>query len=711
MFNIFNNLRLPKIESKTWLRLREVHRWFDLVMWACGALEFKASFDLLRKRIVKFWKSAGVNQLFLYLKEVSRLTVRFLAGQAEPGSLQKGKPLVKRDHRGLPTIIPWKLREILLLFAGGQSNLRVMVVCILTTLSIFRVLPARVRVSLKTIVSPFTGISQTLEFDLIRRALRQLPIGIPRIPKPSLIVIENVSPNASKATWSATLDAVALMLHPQVLWHYAMFALYQVPRGGLWVLWVLVICWFALPIIFVIRLLGGSIKLDVGKLGVVHDQAGKARVVGITNYWIQVLLRPLHNSLYGILRMIPMDGTFDQEGALDRLIGVTPPGQMFHSFDLSAATDRLPVAVQVQVLNALFPGSNLGTMWGSLLGSLTWRYKSKVYKYAVGQPMGAYSSWAMLALSHHVIVQCAAIRVGKFGFTAYCVLGDDIVIADDAVAAEYLVLMNLLGVSINLSKSLQSSLFAEFAKKWKGPNGLILSPIGPGLVLRLVRNKFYLASLFVELFKIRIVHSLPDLLASLNTLPKEFLGQKWNVIWAAFGLNSLLYSGLSQGERSGFPDTLAWCFSAQGDESSIFRYSIYNALLEVIAQDIRESKVKLIGDLQYFLSNFWKTQTSSGWPSRMLEFCLKVLGPGPWAYFYSFIRVENDLGTHLGAVSKGGSWANIQDIARNSDLINVSNIDWRERDKIKASVEFASRLVKAYERSLDDLRIVDGHFY
>jgi len=47
----------------------------------------------------------------------------------------------------------------------------------------------------------------------------------------------------------------------------------------------------------------------------------------------------------------------------------------------------------------------------------------------------------MLALSHHIIVQVAAIRVGKHRFSAYALLGDDIVIADEAVAESYLALM------------------------------------------------------------------------------------------------------------------------------------------------------------------------------------------------------------------------------------------------------------------------------
>jgi hypothetical protein len=148
------------------------------------------------------------------------------------------------------------------------------------------------------------------------------------------------------------------------------------------------------------------------------------------------------------------------------------------------------------------------------------------YKYAVGQPMGAYSSWASLALTHHVLVQVAALRAGKLGFTAYAVLGDDIVIADDAVASEYLAIMAHLGVSINFSKSLESRNFLEFAKRWVGPNGVQFTPIGPGLILRLIRNKFYLAALFSEMFKLGLITTFQELLTRITFLPPQWMGQK-----------------------------------------------------------------------------------------------------------------------------------------------------------------------------------------
>jgi len=62
----------------------------------------------------------------------------------------------------------------------------------------------------------------------------------------------------------------------------------------------------------------------------------------------------------------------------------------FSCFDLSAATDRLPVRVQRDILNiAVYKG--FGDLWASLL-DIPWLYKGDYVRYAVGQPMGAYSS-------------------------------------------------------------------------------------------------------------------------------------------------------------------------------------------------------------------------------------------------------------------------------------------------------------------------------
>lgn len=108
-------------------------------------------------------------------------------------------------------------------------------------------------------------------------------------------------------------------------------------------------------------------------------------------------------------------------------------------------------------------------------------------RYSVGQPMGALSSWAMLALTHHFIVQWAywasrprlaggLLVIDKF-FKGYAVLGDDIVIADGRVAREYVKIMTKLGVKIGLAKSLVSRKGAlEFAKRFF-VSGIDCSPL------------------------------------------------------------------------------------------------------------------------------------------------------------------------------------------------------------------------------------------
>lgn len=111
----------------------------------------------------------------------------------------------------------------------------------------------------------------------------------------------------------------------------------------------------------------------------------------------------------------------------------------------------------------------------------------------------------MLALTHHVIVRYAANQAGIANFDSYCVLGDDVVIANDLVAEKYLQIMETLGVSISLGKSIVSDRFTEFAKKLRGPT-TEFTPLGAGLILRASRYKFYLQPLLIEMFRLKLFH-------------------------------------------------------------------------------------------------------------------------------------------------------------------------------------------------------------
>jgi len=56
-------------------------------------------------------------------------------------------------------------------------------------------------------------------------------------------------------------------------------------------------------------------------------------------------------ALFDILSNIPTDGTFDQLKPVQKLM--EKGHKEFYSFDLSAATDRLPIDLQVQILSYL----------------------------------------------------------------------------------------------------------------------------------------------------------------------------------------------------------------------------------------------------------------------------------------------------------------------------------------------------------------------
>jgi len=123
-----------------------------------------------------------------------RLVIRSLSGNPEPKFL-KGV-MVKRDHTGIPTIIPLSLRKALRSYRDNQR----LVVCILSVVSVFRVFPTKVKPCLDTILSPFDGITKTISLELIKLALAELTTGSFNIKSPTLIILESAGPNAVKST-------------------------------------------------------------------------------------------------------------------------------------------------------------------------------------------------------------------------------------------------------------------------------------------------------------------------------------------------------------------------------------------------------------------------------------------------------------------------------------------------------------------------------
>lgn len=226
---------------------------------------------------------------------------------------------------------------------------------------------------------------------------------------------------------------------------------------------------------------GFSNPWGLGKLAFIPEAAGKVRVVAMVDYVSQMLLKPLHNGIFEILRLIPQDGTFDQHQPVLRLakLGLKP----YYCYDLSAATDRFP-ATMLQVLLSFILNSEVAKSWRAFLNARDFKVPTRIsnkqrvprntpksVKYGAGQPMGAYGHWAVFSLGHHFLVQFAAYQAYNRleWFPLYALLGDDIVIADAKVAEIYLALLRAFGVDVGISKSIISrNGIIEFAKRtWR----------------------------------------------------------------------------------------------------------------------------------------------------------------------------------------------------------------------------------------------------
>jgi len=135
--------------------------------------------------------------------------------------------------------------------------------------------------------------------------------------------------------------------------------------------------------------------------------------------------------------------------------------------------------------------------WARLLVERSYAVpKGDPVRYLAGQPMGAYSSWASMALTHHFIIHWAAKSVGIKSFRNYAILGDDVVIADKAVAESYRGILFDLDMPISSAKShICEDVSFEFAKRWfiKGQEVTPFSIGGLGSVW----NRYYLLHNFL----------------------------------------------------------------------------------------------------------------------------------------------------------------------------------------------------------------------
>lgn len=243
-----------------------------------------------------------------------------------------------------------------------------------------------------------------------------------------------------------------------------------------------------------------SISNYTGKISFVKDPEAKLRLIAISDYYTQLFLKPINDTLFNLIKNLPCDRTFTQ----DPFHNWSENEQSFWSLDLSSATDRFPLELQKRLLCRIFNSNKVAQSWSNILSQKRFFIDDQhdFVSYKTGQPMGTYSSWISFTLTHHLIVYYCAYINDIHNFKDYIILGDDIVIKNNIIAKSYINVIKRLGVEISMHKTHISNDTYEFAKRWirlgKEISGIPLSGI-----ISNFENPFIVFTILYDFFKIK----------------------------------------------------------------------------------------------------------------------------------------------------------------------------------------------------------------
>lgn len=245
----------------------------------------------------------------------------------------------------------------------------------------------------------------------------------------------------------------------------------------------------------------------VGKIGQIQEKGLKLRSVANPFRILQHSLYPLGTYLFGMLKQMPTDCTFNQEKGFDFIKEKLNEGETMYAYDLSNATDRFPLSVQIDLIEQLLnkdnsrPGRNnnspalshqndAGVEREDLIKQLAllqdisrgrwispeleFYSGSPFLQWKTGQPLGLFPSFALFAVTHNALLQNIAVK--HDAGDCFRVLGDDVIISNELVARSYKKVLMKYGCKISEDKSIISDKFGEFAGKLTFPTGTLHVP-------------------------------------------------------------------------------------------------------------------------------------------------------------------------------------------------------------------------------------------
>jgi hypothetical protein len=156
-------------------------------------------------------------------------------------------------------------------------------------------------------------------------------------------------------------------------------------------------------------------------------------------------LSKLGNFLFGVIRSLPWDCTFDQEKGLVFTLEALKRGKKVYCFDLSDATNYFPLELQEYVVSFCgHPDIDTSMRLFRHLARARWStpnsydimdFEAEFLQCSKGQPLGLYPSFPLFALTHGLLLRALEYEFGLKD--TFRVLGDDVVITSGSVASRY----------------------------------------------------------------------------------------------------------------------------------------------------------------------------------------------------------------------------------------------------------------------------------
>lgn len=326
----------------------------------------------------------------------------------------------------------------------------------------------------------------------------------------------------------------------------------------------------------------------VGKIGIIQERGGKARIVANPLRVHQVALSRLNNWLEKVSEKLPWDCTDDQGKGVRWMQKKLAEGHTLVTADLTSFTDQFPLEIVTSYLKLIGPKDPEFLAAVDLQHHISregsWYFQSKLVPsksfvtWTKGIPLGALSCFRSAGQTHGMILRTLELRRGLED--CFVVLGDDVVLTK-VLAKYYEDITSQMGCPCN-QKGLTSDTIGEFASKLACKERIIRSPKLPkGEGLFRADKPLDLLQKYGPKAIALVPSRFREMVSFFASFPKEFGGLGWKPPKNTFTDSKVLSEHFYKTKRKAIHDILPYEQYKDGKSFVIYRKRLSDRLLEL----------------------------------------------------------------------------------------------------------------------------------